>query len=400
MSRKPIRVSDLAKEADVDLDEALVALWDVGIDQVGGPNDLIPARQTATARTALGLVGMREQSSVQYWIDVSGLTVAELSERMASVGVNLDYRTRRIPKNSLRRFRQAFSVDEARHVAVIELRDEPTPLIGSFSWTEIGRSPISSYLSESQLIGIHETLEIDFRDSGDPISPPGVKDPSLVSMSAQRPHTSFGHTLKYTTAEMAGAALFHSVALNHGFHNGNKRTALVALIAFLEANGLVMTCTQDELFRMTLRVAQHSLVPAASTDFADREVAYLAEWVRKHTRAIDRSDRSLKWIKLKQILRGFGCEFDTAGGVGNRLNIHRTVARKALLRRSRQETLSIQVAWSGDGTDAARNTVHDIRRKLELDPQHDVDSQVFYHDAEIDVFISEYRHILTRLGRL
>jgi len=76
------------------------------------------------------------------------------------------------------------------------------------------------------------------------------------------------------------------------------------------------------------------------------------------------------------------------------------VARKGILKRSRHEVLSVQVAWSGDGTDASRNTVHEIRRKLELDPEHNVDSQVFYHGAEIDGFISEYRHILTRLARL
>jgi len=106
VSRKTIRVGELAREADVDLDEALVTLWDAGIDQLGSANDLIPARQVAAARSALGLVGPREQLNVQYWIDASGLTLSELSERMRSVGVKLDPSTRRIPKNSLRRFRR------------------------------------------------------------------------------------------------------------------------------------------------------------------------------------------------------------------------------------------------------------------------------------------------------
>lgn len=53
MSRKTIRVGELAREADVDLDEALVTLWDAGIDQLGSANDLIPAasrRRTIGAR--------------------------------------------------------------------------------------------------------------------------------------------------------------------------------------------------------------------------------------------------------------------------------------------------------------------------------------------------------------
>lgn len=304
MSRKTLRVADLAREAESDLDETLVALWDAGLEDVAAPNDLIPKNQISAARAALGLLGAREQGNVQYWIDVSGLSSEQLAERMSTVGVKLDQRARRIPKNSLRRFRQMFATDEARREVVAPARDEPQPLVGPFEWKEIGKVPVSKYLSEAELIGIHVTLEQDFRDSGDPISPPGVKDPNLVSMSAHRPLTSFGQTLKYPTAEMAGAALFHSVALNHGFHNGNKRTALVALIAFLDANGLVLTCTQEEPFRITLRVAQHGLVPVASSELSDREVANLAEWVRKHTRSIDRSDRALKWIKLKQLLTG------------------------------------------------------------------------------------------------
>jgi hypothetical protein len=37
---KRIRVADLAREADADLDEVIVALWDVGLD-VESPEDAI-----------------------------------------------------------------------------------------------------------------------------------------------------------------------------------------------------------------------------------------------------------------------------------------------------------------------------------------------------------------------
>jgi death-on-curing family protein len=391
----------LAREAEADLDEVLVTLWDAGIDCVAKPSDLVPARLVAKARSALGLVGLREQLTVDYWLEVSGLGREALTDRLAEVGVKLEPNVRRIPKNSLRRIRQLFLTEQAsRAGSLVQDRKDSNAALEPLIWRTIGRTPVRSYLSEDQIISIHAALEDDFRESGDPIEPPGVKDPALVSMSAQRPHTSLGSTLKYPTVEMAGAALYHSVALNHGFHNGNKRTALVCLIAFLDENGMVMKCDQDELFRMTLRVAQHGLVPAGSSELADREVLELAEWIRRRSRSIDHADRPMKWLKLKQLLRSFDCDFETAVGVGNRLNIYRTVERRGRLGRKRTERLQMQVAWAGDGTEAARNTVHEIRRRLELDDDHGVDSQVFYQGAEIDGFIIEYRRILQRLSNL
>lgn len=44
MGRKSRSVADLANEAETDLDETLVTLWDAGIDCVEKPSDLVPAR--------------------------------------------------------------------------------------------------------------------------------------------------------------------------------------------------------------------------------------------------------------------------------------------------------------------------------------------------------------------
>ena len=46
---------------------------------------------------------------------------------------------------------------------------------------------------------------------------------------------------------MAAAYLFHIVQ-NHPFVDGNKRTALVVAVAFLERNGIAVTATQQEAY--------------------------------------------------------------------------------------------------------------------------------------------------------
>lgn len=410
MVRRAQNVNELAREAGVDLDEALVSLWDAGLDFLEDPTDLVPSRHVAVARHALGIASPREQMTVAYWVSVSGLEPDELAERIAPLGINLDPASRRIPKNSLRRFRRAFGMEEAKvapQASIPYRRDSSTtteiPQDYEFQWETVGKKKSSiRYLEFEDILMIHEELEIDFRRSRDPILPPGIKNIAQVSMSAQRPHTALGQILKYPTVEMAGAALFHSIILNHGFHNGNKRTALVSLVAFLDRNGRALECSEDALYKFTLRVAQHSIVSIDLPDVADREVLYIAKWIEDCSRLTRKEDTPIRWHKLRTMLNRFGCESDSPSAGGNKLNIVRHVERHDLLgiRRRRPKKLKVQVAWAGDSTEADVSTIRRIRSKLELDPEHGIDSLAFYGDADPVELIERYYHILRRLSRL
>ncbi len=143
------------------------------------------------------------------------------------------------------------------------------------------------------------------------------------------------------------------------------------------------------------------MVPLGADQLADREVQEIAAWVRANSRRVVRGERPMKWLRLKQRLRDFDCECQTAGGVGNRLNIVREVRESSFLGlRLRVRALQTQVAWAGDGTDADRDTIHKIRHDLWLDDDHDVDSATFYAGAEVHAFIIDYRRILRRLAKL
>lgn len=268
MSRRALRVDQLVHEAEVDLDEVLVSLWDAGIDYVDSAASIVRSRDVTKARRALGLTDLRQQGTVEYWLRLSGLSRAELQERLSDVGVNLPDGARRIPKGSLRRFRSLFGQELRLEDLGADSQSEERPL-APFHWETIGNSASINYLTEDQVLAIHQALEEDFRDSGDPISPPGLKDPTMLSSAVFRPQTALGGSCKYESVEMAAAALFHSIVLNHAFYNGNKRTGLVSLIAFLDAHKLVLTCDRNELFKMTLRVASHALVPAYADNLAD-----------------------------------------------------------------------------------------------------------------------------------
>jgi death-on-curing family protein len=322
---------------------------------------------------------------------------------LTQLGIELRHGSAKLPKGAIFRLRRAA---EERSIPLATDR-APTPVpvavIPPLEWNVIGHERATRILSYDEVVGIHEALVDDFATSEDPISPPGIKSADLLQSAVFRQETSLGPQRKYPTPELVGAALLHSLALNHAFHNGNKRTALVSMLVCLDENDVLFTCDEDDLFRLVLTVAQHRLVDRRLPELADREVLELAKWICRNSRLIERRDRPLPWRRLKQILSTYGCAF-SSGGVGNRLNIERTVdrGRRFLGLLPRRERLKIQVFYAGEGREAQRNTVAQIRRELELDEEHGVDSKTFYDGAATSPseFIVEYRKTLLRLAKL
>ena len=396
-------VAQLASKAEVDLDEALVILWDSGISHVIGPDDVIPPNSTKIAERALEIENPKEQTRIDYWLDRTELSRSEFVEQVALLGIHIQPKMRKLPKGGLRKVKRRFGlahlVNERgdKNLEAIQEPEEIPPL----KWSEIGNRRPITYLNEQDVLNIHNALVVDFAKSDDPISPPGIRDINLFSSAVSRPMTAMGDEYKYPTVEMAAAALMHSTILNHSFHNGNKRTGLVSMLAFLDKNSTIATCSQNELFKFTLQIAQHRLVPLHYDQLADREVHEIAQWIKSHSRRMEKGERMIPWLRLKRILNNFDCESTPAPSRGNRLDIYRKVRSRGLLGRKKTRMLYTQVAWSGDGADVQPNTLNRIRHALELDETHGIDSRVFYDaEAEPDEFIQAYRTVLRRLSRL
>lgn len=83
-----------------------------------------------------------------------------------------------------------------------------------------------------------------------------VRDLDLLEAAAARPSTSaFGQDAYPTLADKV-AALLHSVARNHPFADGNKRTATVAAIFMFEINGQQVNWSREEALANILDVAE------------------------------------------------------------------------------------------------------------------------------------------------
>jgi death on curing protein len=83
----------------------------------------------------------------------------------------------------------------------------------------------------------------------------GVRDPGLLESALARPLATFGGKNLYDTPFKRAAALAESLVLNHGFVDGNKRTAMYAMGAWLEREGLRIEAARGELRDLAVAIA-------------------------------------------------------------------------------------------------------------------------------------------------
>lgn len=121
------------------------------------------------------------------------------------------------------------------------------------------------YLTTDELIYINEQLP-----AKEPIHKilqgrQKVRDMALLEAAAGRPMQSVFGEDAYPTLPAKAAALLHSVARNHPFADGNKRTATIAAIFMLQVNGLRVDWEPADALNQILLTAEGRLSVA---DFA------------------------------------------------------------------------------------------------------------------------------------
>ena len=419
MARSTLTVSDLAAEAGIDLDETLISLWDGGLDYVGGPRSVLRRGDTNRARRIVGLATRRELASRSTWQSLFELDDDEFENLLDTLGISVSEH-RRFSQKAIKKLRTEAKARELswpgtgvatnKDIARVESNSKrPVAAASPFRWKVIGQERDIKYLVADDVRAIHEELIREFASQSDPIDPPGVRDDNLLESALTRPHTSMGESRKYPSIEMSVAALLHSLIHNHPFHNGNKRTALVAMLAALDTNRMLVTCEEDELFKIVLRIAQHSIVPAKYDNVADREVLHidnlfenqpLTEWIQGNSRRIELGDRAIPFRRLRTLVNGLDCICDNPKG--SHISITRTIHEKRMFRKDREKKLSARAPYRSEGREIDGNVIARIRREIELDELHGIDSASFYDNAPAAAgdFIIRYRKTLRRLARL
>ena len=99
----------------------------------------------------------------------------------------------------------------------------------------------------------------------------GLRDMGALASAIMRPQIGY-----YDGLIEEAAALLESLAMNHPFVDGNKRTALGATDAFLRINGRFIDCDSREAYDHFMRLFETS-----SFRFAE-----LREWLEEHAKPL------------------------------------------------------------------------------------------------------------------
>ena len=99
----------------------------------------------------------------------------------------------------------------------------------------------------------------------------GVRDLNLLDAALESIYQTFGGVELYPTKEEKGARLGFNLISNHAFVDGNKRIGILVMLSFLYFNGIKIDCTDEELIKVGLSVADSSM------SYKD-----LLHWVKNH----------------------------------------------------------------------------------------------------------------------
>lgn len=111
------------------------------------------------------------------------------------------------------------------------------------------------YLTATEAVEIHRVM-IDAHGGSH-----GIRDIGALESALFRPQSGYYEDI---TAE--ACALLESLAVNHPFVDGNKRVAFAAMEIFLLINGWRITATQQQIYRLMMRLFDNGQFELAELD--------------------------------------------------------------------------------------------------------------------------------------
>lgn len=221
-------------------------------------------------------------------------------------------------------------------------------------------------ISKEDALSVHEYLAEHYETSDDPISPRGVKNLELLESAVFRPFATAGGQDAYPTVIDKASALFHGVISNHCFHNGNKRTALLLTMCFLDSNGYwIDKCEDKDLFEFTRKTASHEIATKRND-----EIKAVKAFLKKNSRKILSGDKPLSFIELSRLLSNAGFELQENGDYLSVLNKKNNKFITKILKKGRSGIEQYDPQY-----------IKKLRKKVGLTATNGWDSMRFYQNG-------------------
>ena len=241
----------------------------------------------------------------------------------------------------------------------------------------------------SQCLGILDVLKahylvVDFFATlGEGVGGVGPRNINLLHSAMHRQHCGFEKKKKWSSIYHICATLFYGLIEDHPFHDANKRTAFVALLFHLWKIGKTPTVKRKEFEELAVRIASKSLsrykAYKESKEKFDQEVNFIADFLRRTTRDINRSEYLITYNELDKILDRY--DYFLVNPENNKIDVmHRITYMKGLFR---PKPIIIEkrvrtIGFPGWKKQVSTDDIRKVRRITDLNPENGIDSETFF----------------------
>lgn len=104
-----------------------------------------------------------------------------------------------------------------------------------------------------EVFELHEKSILDYGGSR------GLRDIGLLQSALARPFQTFGGEDLYPTIFKKAAALGESLIVNHPFIDGNKRTGMLCMTAFLMVNNYTFIASSHDFYNFVINISTGSI---------------------------------------------------------------------------------------------------------------------------------------------
>ncbi len=116
----------------------------------------------------------------------------------------------------------------------------------------------------------------EFMTYFEPIPDYATRDNNLLESALASPNQAIYQKLLYPTLPKQATILFYSLIKNHPFKNGNKRIAVMSLLAFLGLNKKWISINSIDLYKLAYDVSN------SDTKEKDRTLKMIEKIITKH----------------------------------------------------------------------------------------------------------------------
>lgn len=255
-------------------------------------------------------------------------------------------------------------------------------------------------LSEYDVLKAHYIVSDYFISEGDQVVY-GIKSFDLLSSAVSRQETEFGGIQKWSDEYHKMATLLFGITKNHAFEDGNKRTALLSLLLFIDKNNLQVKYKQTVLELLIVRIAANTLDEYAGYKYYimkdDPEINFIADKIKAYTRRINKRIYTITYAEFNRRLKQYGVWLDNPSK--NCINVYRDkiIVRFFFFKKKEKERI-LQIGFPGWKRQVNPKAIKSVLQVAGLTPENGVDSDVFFKDAEPAYkLISDFKEPLARL---